>query len=563
MNPGNRHHSLGQALTDSLIQHKANTAVIEMDREHERTRLTYQEFRHAALRLAGYMKKRGVAPDSRVAIIMSNQSKWLLAAYASLFRGAVLVPIDYKLTAPEQRALLQHSKSDFLFTEYPLWRTLRPIPFVTHVLVSDGPRNDLEDQALHWDSAAQSDEDATCVERTREDIAAIVYSSGTGGRPKGCMLSHGNYLEQFNALSMLYPLSETDRFFSLLPTNHAIDFMCGFIGPLLSGASIVHQRVLRPEFIMATLKQCGISHMAVVPLILEALERAIREKLDTGPRWGRHAIRQLVRANSALTRRRPRHAISRRLLAPIHTALGGRLRYLFCGGAKVDPKHAEFLYSLGLPVVIGYGLTEACTVLTLNDLKPFRSDSVGSPLPGMSVRIHNPDALGIGEVQVQSPTVMQGYLDDEEQTLEAFKDGWLKTGDQGYMDAARHVHLVGRSKNMIVTAGGKNVYPEDVEGAFAELPCKEFAVMASNFVWPSTKLGDDYLLAVAQPRDDAEAFLNALQRKNRSLPDYKRLRGIVLWDHPFPRTASLKLKRQLLAEQMRDQVSQEAIRSLR
>lgn len=557
-----RYQSLGQALEDALVQYKTNSALIEMERHRERVRMTYREFKEYAHTLAAYLQLQRITAESRVAIMMSNQSKWLLAAYASLYRGAVLVPIDYKLTPTEQLALLAHSRAEFLFTEYSVWKKLPPLPDKLHVLISDCPESETLVHEKRWDVASAVTPPPQRVTRKRSDVACIVYSSGTGGRPKGCMLSHGNYLEQFAALSTCYPLKETDRFFSVLPTNHAIDFMCGFVGPLLSGATIVHQRVLRPEFLLDTMQRTGITHMAVVPLLLEGFERAIQERLKKVSPLKRRVFGGLSVLNHLLTRNRPRYFISRTLFAPIHNALGGRLRYVFCGGAMVNPKHAEFFYNLGIPVVIGYGLTEACTVVTLNDLKPFRADSVGCPLPGIEVRIAQPDTNGVGEVQIQGPIVMVGYLDDPGQTAEVFEDGWLRTGDQGRMDAAGHLHLVGRSKNMIVTSGGKNVYPEDIESVFEELPCKEFVVMASNYVWPTTKLGKDCLLGVVRLQEDSSLFAEALRVKNLLLPDYKRLRGLVVWKEDFPRTASLKLKRECLAEQMRECLTPDSVQSL-
>lgn len=556
------YQSLGHALSDALTRFESNTAVVEMDRRAERERLSYQDFKCAAKPVAGFLQSLGVGPESRVAIIMSNQSKWLLAAYASFVRGAILVPIDYKLTAAEQLTLLRHSRAQVLFIEHPLWTKLAPHRPDVRVIVSDCPAADESYGATDWSAIKGLAFEPDPVQRTRADTACIVYSSGTGGKPKGCMMSHGNYLAQFTALSTLFPLQESDRFFSVLPTNHAIDFMCGFIGPLLSGAQVVHQRVLRPEFLLDTMRQCKITQMAVVPLLLEAFDRAIREQIEARGIWARRTVDLLRAFNRRFTTTRPRYRLSRLLLVPIHKALGGHLRLLFCGGAMVNPQQAEFLYSCGIGVVIGYGLTEAGTVVTLNDLQPFKADTVGRPLPGTTVRIAHPDVSGVGEVQVMGDTVMQGYLDEPELTAQAFEQGWLRTGDQGRMDASGHLQLVGRTKNMVVTAGGKNVYPEDVESVFVELPCKEFAVMASHVVWPTIKLGDDCLVAVANVGDDPSAFIEALRLRNLALPDYKRLRGVVLWDSAFPRTASLKLKRQSLAEQMRERLSEDCVESL-
>jgi long-chain acyl-CoA synthetase len=552
-----RYESLGELLRDALVQFKTETALIEVDRKREVARYTYLELKRAAEPLARRLQDLGVGAGTRVAICMSNQSKYLISAYAALFRGAVLVPVDYKLSAGEQEALLAHCQPHVLFTEYPIYRHYRALA-VPHVLVTEAPASADLAAASRWEATTLDAPAPDFVPRRREDQATLVYSSGTGGRPKGCMLSHGNYLEQYRTLSKLFPLEVGDRYFSILPTNHAIDFMCGFIGPFAGGATVVHQRTLRPELIADTMERYEITQMAVVPLILEAFERRIDERLDERSEAAQALAFGLRNLNAALTLKGPRLGLSRKLLRPIHQAFGGHLKMLFCGGAFVDPTRARRFYELGLPVVIGYGLSEACTVLTVNDLKPFRADPGGGPLEDVSIRLQDADAQGVGEVWVKSPTVMMGYLDDPEQTAEALVDGWLRTGDVGWLDASGQLHLVGRSKNMIVTAGGKNIYPEDIEGAFEDLPCDELAVFASNYLWPGGKLTEERLVAVVRGADDG-AIVRLVEERNRRLPDWKRVRGLLLWDETFPRTESMKIKRGPLAESLREKATKSAV----
>src|SRR6202022_4334358 len=173
------------------------------------------------------------------------------------------------------------------------------------------------------------------------------------------------------------------------------------------------------------------------------------------------------------------------------------LRAIIVGGAFTEPQVLQSFYDLGISVANAYGLTEACTGITVNDLKPFRADTVGKPLPGMEVRIINPDADGIGEVSVRSKTVMSGYLNEPELTAETIVDGWLMTGDLGRFDSTGHLQLFGRKKNMIVTEEGKNIYPEDIEAAFESLPVKEFCIFAANYIWPQrTMVGEQLILVL-------------------------------------------------------------------
>jgi len=291
-----------------------------------------------------------------------------------------------------------------------------------------------------------------------------------------------------------------------------------------------------------------------VPMVLKNLEKGLRTRFAELPPRRRRLLDRLIALNKWLTAKRPNLKISRLLLKQVHQAFGGELRALFVGGAFTEPATLQFFYDLGIPVANGYGLTEAGTAITLNDFNPFRPDTVGKPLPGMEVRILDPSDEGVGEVAVRSKTVMSHYLDDPELTAETIVNGWLMTGDLGRMDASGHLQLFGRKKNMIVTEGGKNIYPEDIETVFEGLPVKEFCVFAANYVWPEKAMGGEMLVMVLR-LEPGGAFDESLRRdlaeRNRRLPDFKRVRGYVIWERDFPRTASLKIKRIELAEQMR------------
>jgi long-chain acyl-CoA synthetase len=571
-----RINCLGAALRDATTTYKSRVALIEADRHREAARYSFAEVRARAEGIAAQLQAEGLQPGDRCAILMQNQSKWLISATAALWAGAVLVPLDYKLTAGEQLALLTHARPRVLITEHATWeRLLAESPGALEalaelvVIVTEPPPDRALGRARAWQP---KDAPFTYHERQRDDVACIVYSSGTSGTPKGCMLTHHNYLEQAQVLGRLYPMDEGDKFFSILPTNHAIDFMVGYLLPHMMGGAIVHQRTLRPAFIAATMQRYGITHIALVPTILKNLERKVKDRLDELPKWQRLLIDGLIDLNDAATRRAPNHAISRNLLRPLHDTFGGKLRLIFAGGAFVERGTAEFFNRIGIPVVIGYGLTEAGTVLTVNDLKPFRGDSVGKPVPGAEIEVRGANERGVGEIWARGPTVMKGYLDAPELTAEAIQGGWLRTGDLGFIDAAGHLHLVGRAKNMIVTEGGKNVYPEDIEALIGELDgCEEFAVYAANYIWPTGKLTDERLVAVLRPKrgDDPDQraaqgrLLAALRRQNRGLADYKRLAGVILWEHEFPRTASQKLRRDQLAHQLRERLARaEAIQDL-
>lgn len=561
-----RYPSLGPALADAVHAHRSNTFLVETDRGRVVTQLTFREFQREVARLAGWLRARGLGVDDRVAIAMANGPRWLIGAVAAIGLGCVLVPLDGKAEGPELGRLLAHCRARALLTDGPVWRRLRDQPGAdVEVVLVDGPLGPVEPEQ-RWERALVDETASACapVARERDAPAAIVYSSGTtGGRPKGCVLSHGAYLHQLETLASLYPLAEDDVYLSLLPTNHALDFMCGFLVPALCGARVVHLRTLRPEWISGACQDLGVTHLSAVPAILTALERRLRERLDAQTGLAATGLRGVRALNAWLTRDRPREQVSRALLAPVHRALGGRLSRIFAGGAFVPRGTARFLYDLGLPVAIGYGLTEACAVVTVNDLQPFRDDTVGLPLPGTHVRIDERDEHGVGEVVVRGPQVFKGYLDDPALTREALVDGWLRTGDLGVLDAAGHLRLVGRKKHMVVTAGGKNVYPEDVEGRFDGLAdVEEHAVVAAHTVWPARPGDDERLLLVVRARADVAPVVAEAARRARALPEHQRPAGLLVTDAPLPRTTSLKLRRDVLASDLGARLRREDVRAL-
>ena len=552
-----QHDSLAAALTAALDRWPNETCLIEADRDHEKLRLTYSDFKETARPLSRALQDADLKPGDRVGIIMTNQSKWLISAYSILFCGGVLVPLDWKLTAAEQLQLLAHSKSRLLIIEYYLWRAITLAPEFSKlaaeiVLVTEAPAGADLCGAYRWEEFRRKGE-PQFVERKREDVASIVYSSGTGGRPKGCVLTNDNWLEQCKALTTWYPFWPGVRYLSILPSNHVIDFMIGFVGPFVCGACVVHLRTLRPEFVRDAFVRYKITYVTLVPMVLKNLERGLKAKFDELKPAKRLVLNQLININKLFTRRRPHVKLSRLLLPQVHKAFGGELLAIIVGGAFMEPSTAQFFYDLGIPVVIAYGMTETCVGLTVNDLKPFRADTVGKPLPGTEVRILNPDEDGTGEVAVRSRGVLSHYLDEPELTAKTIVDGWLLTGDLGRLDKQGHLQLVGRQKNMIVTEGGKNIYPEDIENVFDGLPVKEYCIFAANYLWPQKGLGKETLVLVLRLEANQEmidTLREEIVKRNRQLLDFKRVGGYLLWAKDFPRTTYLKIKRDGLAAEI-------------
>src|SRR6266481_9136321 len=299
-----KYQSIGEALRDALDQFASEVCLIEADREREREQLIYRDFKERAHPLAKALQETGFSAGDRACIIMTNQSKWLISAYAIFFAGGVLVPLDYKLTPEEQWQLLKHSNATVLVTEYPIWRQLSvsagrgAATNVQTVLVTEAPANADLAGAQRWEEFRDAEE-SVFIPRKRSDIACIVYSSGTGGRPKGCMMTHENYLEQCVALTAIYPFWPGVRYLSILPTNHAIDFMVGFFGPFTCGSTVVHLRTLRPEYVREAFPKYKITYVSLVPLVLKNLQKGLQARFDALPPGRRKVFDALRNINRA------------------------------------------------------------------------------------------------------------------------------------------------------------------------------------------------------------------------------------------------------------------------
>src|SRR5262250_1882047 len=334
--------SLGAALRDALERWPNETCLIEAERDREKFRLTYSDFKEMARPLCRALEEADLKAGDRAAIIMTNQSKWLISAYSIFHCGGVLVPLDYKLSAAEHLQLLAHSKAKFLVVEYYLWRAILQHPDfknlkIKTVLVTEAPAGAELAGAFRWEEFRRKGE-PTFINRQKEDTACIVYSSGTGGRPKACVLTNENYLEQCISLTAWYPFWPGVRYLSILPTNHAIDFMVGFFGPFTCGAAVVHLRTLRPEFVREAFAKYQITYVSLVPLVLKNLHKGLEARFDALPASKRRAFELLRKVNMVLTKNRPMRPLSRLLLKQVHAALGGHIEAIIVGGAFTEPQ---------------------------------------------------------------------------------------------------------------------------------------------------------------------------------------------------------------------------------
>lgn len=519
--------------------------------------ITYEELARQRSRISAFLMERGIQKGDRVAVLSDGRIAWGAAFFGVIEAGGILVPLDVKLKEPEFLAILNHAEASALLVSPKYERTAQSlkaqVPSLAHVLV-------LGDQSSSWPALGQLPEGGVAASRrnlTDDDLALIVYTSGTTGNPKGVEIACGSLRFEVESFDALLRYQESDEFLSILPVNHLFEITGGFLGPLYHGCTVTYCHSIKPTDLLKAMAQTGTSVMLVVPLVLKMLRDALLKKIEAQP----PAKRRLFRVLFGLSMRLETVGIhaGRLLFRPMHEAIGGRLRCFVCGGAPLDAELARELAALGLPVLQGYGLTETAPVISGNSLRANRLGSVGKPLPGVEVKIVPADggAPGEGEIVTRGPNVMRGYFRNPTATAEVLSEGWFHTGDLGYFDRDGYLFISGRIKNLIVTGGGKKVQPEEVEELFERSAyIKELCVLGRP-ASGGLKAGTDEVFAVIVPSEDGfkaagkpfdEPAIRAvleqeLAELGKQLADYKRPVGFTVSLEELPKTATKKIKR--------------------
>jgi long-chain acyl-CoA synthetase len=429
--------------------------------EPERRSLSYREALAKIEGAARRLRSLGIGRGDKVAITGKNSPEWAVAYFSVLTAGAVVVPLDYQLAVHELANLVAAGDVSVLFADEEKEAELKkacPALKAVFSLAAGRPGYVLDLDAP----------DAPAFESPAEsDIAAILFTSGTMGTPKGVMLSHRNFVSDCYLAQANLPVYHTDVFYALLPIHHAYTMLAVFIEAVSTGAEIVFAKRMVIKQVLKDLKEARVTMFLGVPLlfnkILAGIIKGVREK---GPIvFGLiHALMGISFMVKRLTGRNPGKTIFRAVLDKASLA---SIRICISGGGPLAPSVFRRYNELGIDFVQGYGLTETSPILTLNPTDAFVITSVGKLIPRVEMKILEPDAKGVGEIAVRGPMVMAGYYKMPAETAEVLSaDGWLKTGDLGHVDGRDYVYLEGRAKNLIVTEGGKNVYPEEIENRF-------------------------------------------------------------------------------------------------
>ena len=521
---------------------------------------TYQATVDSVRRIALTLRKNGLAPNERVAIAGENCPEWIFSYLGILWAGGVVVPLDSRAKSAEWAHLMRHSECKFIFCSsefYDAVEELRDtIPSLQEIIrfPGEGPGQSLP-SVFKTEEALPEPEP-----RSRADMAVILYTSGTTGISKGVVLTHGNLLANLEQVLMALEINERDRFLSVLPIHHSFEATCGFLLPMMEGAMITFVRSMKSKELLEDLKDTRPTVFLVVPLLLEKLHQGLMKNVGKASPMRKgifYGLKTLAGVCDPLLK----GSTSRTFFHRVRAAMGlDALRYLISGGAALPRTLSREYERLGFPILQGYGLTETAPVLSVNLPWKCRNASTGLPLPGIEVKIIDPNPEGIGEIAVKGSNVMIGYYKNEEATRQVLQEGWLHTGDLGKIDREGFLYVTGRKKSLIVTKGGKNISPEEIEEELLKSPfVKETLVLARihprtkneevhAIIYPDFDQMDEVALGKGVPLDEKEIrklIEPHVEKVNAVLAEYKRIRSFSVREEEFPKTTTQKIKRYL------------------
>lgn len=514
-----------------VARNSSNQLCLQIKKGSLWERWTYAQLEEKVLKIAGFLVSSGFKKGDFACLILENRPEWSAAYLGILTAGLSCVPLDPQLGPDEIKNLILDSEAKIIFTSSALYTeriksVLEEVPVEIFVLERDMVKiEDISYAGLSFPSVFPS------------DIASVIYTSGTTSKPKGVALTHKNICANFLSIKKMNLCLPSDNFLSILPLHHTYAFMVTLIVPLFLGAKITYALSLKEKELTQLIKEASVTVLVGVPQLFSLLHKGIFEKTKKIPSILRPLFFPFIRIG-------------------LKPKLGS-LRFLVSGGARLEPEIAYELNRVGLKVIEGYGLTEASPVVTFNPPQKIKFGSVGKPLPDVEIKIFNPDEKGIGEVLIKGLNVMAGYFKQPELTAEAIKDGWLYSGDLGYIDKDGYLYLVGRKKEVIVLSSGKNIYPQDLEEYYSRSPyIKEICILHKQ----DKTFGylKDFLFAVIVP--DLEYFQQKgelsihekirweLENLGRKLASYQHIMGFVLTKESLPRTSLGKIKRHEVKE---------------
>ena len=503
---------------------------------------TYAELIQTVASVARALSQQGIEKSDRVAILSENRPEWVFAYLAITSLGAVAVPMDAQLTDKEVAVLLGNSEAKALCVSASTRQKVQKGRAITIISFDNG------DGVLFSDMMKAHPGAPLPTPSADNDLAAILYTSGTTGDPKGVMLSHGNLVANCASAIKLDIIYQTDNLLCLLPLHHTYPAMACMLLTFSLGATMTILNSLKGPDIIACMQESEVSVMVAVPQLMNALRRAIFEKIDKSPLPMRLLVKLLL-GLSSVVRKAFGINIGKALFGKVHAKFGPRFRLFASGGARLDPDVFTDMTNLGFMVIEAYGLTETSPAATFNPVGRQKAGSIGVPIPDVEVRISDPDATGMGEIAIKGPNVMLGYYKKPAATAEVIRGGWFYTGDLGYKDKDGYFFITGRSKEMIVLSTGKKVFPDELEKFYKQLPSiKELCMVQTDRGLEAAVVPDfDYLrkMNIANAR---ETIAFEIEDLARDLAPYKRISGLKIFKDSLPVTRLGKLKRTMVKD---------------
>lgn len=537
-------------LFETTTKRHATRVAMRIERDGRKEQYTYADLRELATRAAAFFASHQIGTGNRVMLFSHNAPEWGMTYFGVLKAGATCIPVDPESSTKEVVNFARAGEASGIVISSKLMEEHSDLPEKLKAAGLDAVKLWTFEEVFELPDEKTEDERIALLPQrvTAQSVASLIFTSGTTGRPKGVMLSHRNLTSMVSMLSSVFDMDTSDGVLSVLPLHHTFEFSTGFLTPLSRGAQITYLPELTSEHLVKAIKNGHVTGMVGVPALWELLHRRIKNRLHERGKWVGETADLLMKFNAWLRDQTPLN-FGQLLFYPIHEGMGGRIRYFISGGSALNDKVQRDFQGLGFTILEGYGLTEASPVLTVTRPENrMLAGTVGKSLPGVEVRISDPDQSGVGEVIARGPNVMLGYFGNEEATREALVDRWLYTGDLGRIDDEGNLYLVGRSKEIIVDTNGKNVYPDEVEEVYQDSPyIKELSVIGLP-----DGLGEKVAcIVVPDPEYDIALARAELHRKieehfrevSAQLPYYKRVKVMHFTDEELPRTATRKVKR--------------------
>ena len=526
--------------------------------------ISYDDFADKVDRIAKGLLSLGFKPEDKVALLSENRPEWGASYLGVLAAGGIDVPLDALLKIAGWSHILRDSQARALIVSRNLLPEFEPIfddlPELEYLICMDKPSpgsiaislDDLEEKGSQYQGEMPRPK--------ASDLAAILYTSGTTGQAKGVMLTHGNITSDIDGVLQIIVAGPDDTFLSVLPIHHTFECTCGFLAPLAAGCSIAYARGLASKLIVEDIKSNSATILLGVPLLYEKMYAGVMKAISKKP----PLTRLIFRAT---------YGISRVMLDLFGSEAGKKifkglreksglvtLRLMVAGGAPMPPEIAKAFNLLGFTFIQGYGLTESSPVLTINPPEKRKDASLGVAIQRAELKIVDADSRGIGHIIAKGPMIMRGYYRNQEATDEVLKDGWLYTGDSGWVDDEGFYYIAGRLKNVIVTQAGKNVYPEEIEAVLNLSPfILESLVMGRALrgtrgeeiqavVVPDYEFFDELAADRGEKftSDEIEKTIKKeVNERSSTLADFKKVKYVLLRDEEFEKTSTKKIKRHL------------------